>query len=142
MISSFKGEHRFLSNFWPCQVEYEGYVYPSVEHAYVSAKISCTSEERKELNAILAQMTAGQAKKFGKELPLREDWNVVRLSIMQELLLQKFNDPELKAKLLATGDKELVEGNTWGDKFWGVCDGEGSNHLGRLLMRIRSLLQS
>jgi hypothetical protein len=59
------------------------------------------------------------------------------------LLMQKFTrHPQLARELVGTGDAELVEGNTWGDEFWGVCNGRGSNQLGRLLMEVRALLRS
>jgi predicted NAD-dependent protein-ADP-ribosyltransferase YbiA (DUF1768 family) len=61
---------------------------------------------------------------------------------MEDLSRQKFSHPELRQKLLDTGSCTLVEGNTWGDTFWGVCDGVGENHLGKLLMTIRADLES
>lgn len=134
MIDSFTGDHRFLSNFWPCRVEFDGQVYTSVEHAYVAAKV---------LDPVVRDLikncaTAGQVKRLGRKLPLRADWEAVKLSVMESLIRQKFNDPGLGSRLKATGEQELVEGNHWGDTFWGVCDGVGQNHLGKLLMKVRN----
>lgn len=63
----------------------------------------------------------------------------MKLSVMRDLLIQKFTHDDLKALLVATGDARLVEGNSWGDRYWGMCDGTGSNHLGQLLMEVREL---
>lgn len=73
---------------------------------------------------------------------MRSDWEEVKLGVMEGLLREKFSDPELRRKLLATGERELVEGNDWGDSFWGVCAGRGKNHLGRLLMKLREELRA
>jgi N-glycosidase YbiA len=78
----------------------------------------------------------------GKRVALRSDWEVVKVGIMEQCLRSKFAGSELRSLLLSTGDAELVEGNTWNDRFWGVCRGKGQNHLGKLLMRIRSELRA
>jgi ribA/ribD-fused uncharacterized protein len=137
MIDSFSGVNSFLSNFFPVEVEYERIVYRTVEHAYQAAK-SLDSRIRAEIAAIT---TAGAAKKRGQSVPARKDWEQVKLGVMEELLREKFRNVALKTLLIGTGDRELVEGNWWGDVFWGVCKGRGENHLGRLLMKIRSELK-
>ena len=132
-INSFRGEYSFLSNFYFCNIWWEGINYPSTEHAYQASK-TLDDDQRK----VIAQATTpGKAKRLGKKITLRDDWDKVKVLIMRELLLRKFAIPELKAKLMATGDKELVEVNTWQDTFWGVCNGQGENWLGKLLMTIR-----
>lgn len=136
-INSFTGDYRFLSNFYPCQVELDGRTYPSTEHAYQAAKTLKLDERKPFYKSPLP--TAGEAKKLGRKLTLRSDWEGVKLSVMEGLLRQKFNQPELKEKLLETGDATLVEGNTWGDTFFGVDKRKGGqNHLGKLLMKIRN----
>jgi len=133
-IDGFQGEHRFLSNFWPAPVVYDGQKYPSVEFAYQAAK----TLDRHERLFILACDKPGQAKKIGKSLTLRPGWDDMKLAVMEKLVRQKFTRHEnLKAMLVATGDAELVETNAWGDVFWGVCDGKGENHLGKILMKVR-----
>ena len=136
MIDSFKGENRFLSNFWPAEVELDGMLFPTVEHAYVAAK-TLDPEKRAEIRLV---NTPGQVKRLGRTLDLRADWDEVKLGIMEGLVRQKFQHPELAALLLATGDQELVEGNTWDDTFWGVCFDVGCNHLGLILMKVRDEL--
>lgn len=137
VIDSFTCEYRFLSNFWPATVEHEGIVYPSVEHAYQAAKTHDTAERRR----IAALKSAGQAKRAGRGLRIRSDWESVKVGVMTELVRQKFtNDAELRERLLATVDFELVEGNSWNDQFWGVCRGVGKNWLGRILMLVRAEL--
>lgn len=133
MIDRFTGDYKFLSNFYPSPIQLGLFTYPTVEHAFHAAKTDDPTWIRK----IREAQTPGQAKKLGHQLPLRSDWDQVRLSIMQSLIYIKFTDPELKAKLLATGEDELVEGNTWNDKFWGLCSGVGQNHLGKILMKVR-----
>jgi ribA/ribD-fused uncharacterized protein len=133
-ITEFKGQHRWLSNFWSCRVELDGMLFPSVEHAYVAAKTTDKAVRRN----IQSLATASECKRFGKSIRLREDWEAVKLSIMEDLLRQKFAPgTSLAAKLVATGNVQLIEGNQWGDTYWGVYHGVGHNHLGKLLMDIR-----
>ncbi len=114
-IDKFRGEYKFLSNFWVHNVYLEGRVYPSVEHAYQAAK-TLHSEER----SVIAQCASpSKAKKLGRQVTLRPDWEVVKLSIMHNLVRCKFQSEGLAGKLLATGEDVLVEGNWWGDTFWG-----------------------
>lgn len=133
IIDSFDKEFSFLSNFFPCEVEFEGMTFGSTEHAFVAAK-TLDRTLREQVQAI---REPGKVKRFGRRLKLREDWEQVKLDVMLELLRKKFSIPELREALLATGDAELIEGNYWRDFFWGVCQGVGTNHLGRLLMQVR-----
>ena len=137
-IASFDGQWRFLSNFWPAVVEHDGVLFPTVEHAYQAAKTSDAGQRE----WIRSSATAGIAKQRGKKVNLRSDWNDAKLTVMEDLLRQKFAELGLGMKLLSSGDAELVEGNWWHDSFWGVCNGIGENHLGRLLMKIRTELKS
>ena len=131
-IESFSGEYRWLSNFWPAPIEYEGMEFPTTEHAYQA----CKSENGGERLTISRLATSGQAKKAGTRIR-HPDPNFDKLKVMLEINRLKYEIPELREKLLATGDEEIIEGNTWGDVFWGVCKGVGENHLGRILMQIR-----
>jgi len=132
MISEFQGEFRFLSNFWPCKIYFEGMWYDSVEHAYQAAK-TLDMDERLRISFL---ETPGKAKRAGKELKIRPDWEEIKIPIMRELLIKKFSHRELMFRLKKT-EGELIEGNNWGDTFWGVCKGQGQNILGKLLMEIR-----
>lgn len=134
-ITSFHGEFRWLSNFWPALVELDGMEFPSVEHAYQAAKTN-DIETRERFQSMM--LKSGEAKRMGRRVNIRADWEQVKLSVMLELLRGKFKCADLRAKLLSTGNAELVEGNNWNDTFWGVCNGRGQNHLGKLLMQVRN----
>lgn len=148
MIDSFKGEYAFLSNFYPSPVKLEGddYLYPTVEHAYQAAKTLDWAERDYfksptiTFKGKIVPLTAGMAKKLGRTITMRSNWEQIKMRIMTELVFDKFDIPELRDKLIATSGQELIEGNWWGDKFWGVCNGEGQNHLGRILMVKRAQL--
>ncbi len=131
-ITSFSGSYAFLSNFYePAHTEFEGQLFPTSEHAFQAAK---TLGSRKAFFG----GTPGQAKRLGKQVRLRPDWESIKLGVMLTVLRAKFRDKTFRDALLSTGDAELVEGNTWGDVYWGVCDGRGENHLGKLLMKVRA----
>lgn len=134
MIKRFREEFAFLSNFAPCKINFMGRVFPSTENAYAAAK--CKYEEDIDQ---FTTISSGQAKRLGRRVANREDWDSVKLKIMEELLVQKFNQEPFKQKLIDTGDQEILEGNSWGDKFWGVDEKTliGENNLGKLLMKIR-----
>ena len=133
-IDKFTKEFRFLSNFWACRIELDGKVYASVEEAYQAAK-TILKEERE---GIRLAGTPGKAKRLGRKVTLRSDWEAVKVDIMRGFLQQKFKEgSSLHLMLRQTGDSELIEGNSWGDTFWGMCQGKGENRLGKLLMEIR-----
>lgn len=137
VIREFQGQFRFLSNFYPAEVELDEVTYPTVEHAYQAAKTRDLLLRRGIRNA----QRPGLAKRWGRSIRPRSDWEEVKVGIMHQLVKQKFSREPLKSQLLATGDAELIEGNTWGDKFWGKFCGEGENHLGRILMEVREELR-
>lgn len=137
-IYGFDGIYRFLSNFWFCPIEFGGLIYKSSEHAYQAAKTIDLQERLKIQNCD----TAARAKKLGKKLKVRENWDQIKLGIMEELVRQKFtNNEDLKFKLLNTGELYLEETNGWSDFYWGVCKGVGENYLGKILMKIRDELK-
>lgn len=130
-ITRFDGEYSFLSNFYPSdRIVYDRVAYRTVEHAYVAAK-SLDVDFRQE---VWDTPTPGQAKRLGREVELRADWDDIKLDVMKDLIHQKFQNTVLRQQLIATNKSMLVEGNTWGDTFWGVCKNTGQNHLGRILM--------
>lgn len=136
-IDAFKDEYDFLSNFYGTTVFYNGLKFNSVEAAYQAAK--CVNG--KDM-LMFTDFTPVIAKKMGKKVALRPDWENVKLDIMKTLVRYKFNNnPLLKEKLLETGDALLEEGNYWHDTYWGVCNGVGENHLGKILMTIRDELK-
>ena len=136
MINSFEKEYSFLSNFYDSPIVEDGITYPTNEH-YFQAMKTLDLKKRKE---IAACDTPGKAKQMGRKVFLRPDWEDVKIDVMETGLRKKFSNPDLAKKLVATGNEELVEGNWWNDTFWGVCEGVGENHLGKLLMKIRAEL--
>lgn len=139
VVREFRGPFAFLSNFYPAPVELDGVLYSTVEHAYQAAKTT-DPEWRARIRAC---PSPGAAKRMGRMAPLRRGRYEMRVAVMRELVAQKFTQhPELAKALLATGNPILVEGNRWGDQFWGV-DLEtmvGVNQLGKILMDVRAEL--
>lgn len=138
-IDSFSGDFAFLSNFFSSPIEVEGHTYPTVEHAFQAFKTHNLGERA----AIRKAETPAKAKRMGRNVSLRSDWESVKIGLMLDFITKKFKDPILKQRLLDTDDAELVEGNTWHDTFWGVDSntGKGKNWLGRLLMEVREEIQ-
>lgn len=137
-IDKFEGEYEFLSNFWPCTISFQSQPYPSVEHAYQASK--CVKIEDRE--PIRIAKSPAKAKQLGQEVEKHADWQERKRTVMFKFVLQKFqHNEELKAKLLETGDAELIEGNTWKDIYWGVYNGQGNNYLGQILMAVRDQLR-
>ncbi len=133
-IDEFMGEYRWLSNFVGKITNSNGETYPTVEHAYQSAK----SFDPIDKYIIHSAKTPKEARKLGQTIELRPDWENVKLEIMYRLVRAKFTQNKWLASLLiATGDADLIEGNYWNDTYWGVCDGVGENYLGKILMAVR-----
>ncbi len=139
MIFKFQKEHRWLSNFAPVQIVLDGFEYPSVEHAYISAKSDeavwkefCTSKD----------IEPKWVKKMSGLIKINPDWELEKLHVMKACLIQKYHTEPYRTKLLEKGDQYIQEGNNWGDKFWGVCleTNTGENILGKLIMKIRETL--
>jgi ribA/ribD-fused uncharacterized protein len=138
VIESFAGEYRFLSNFYPSPIRVGKTLYPTVEHAFQAAKTLNPAEKQE----IAEARSPARAKALGRKVKLRKDWESVKVGVMKELVELKFCiHADLAERLLETQDAELVEGNTWSDTFWGVCNGHGKNHLGKVLMQVRERLQ-
>jgi ribA/ribD-fused uncharacterized protein len=141
-IKQFQGEYRWLSNFWPVTISYgePAKFYPSVEHAYMSAK-----SDDPEWKSFCSDFSnpAGYVKKASRNIQLVANWEEIKFNVMKELLDQKFEVPYLREALIATGRCYIQEGNNWGDKVWGVClkTGEGQNALGKMIMVIRNNLK-
>jgi len=154
IINEFTGKYNFLSNFYPVPIDTGRRTYASVEHYYQAMK-SMPGEiiEVKENNVLVKKTarqwvseakTPGEAKKRGKKVPLRSDWEIIKIPVMKWGLRRKFTQAEMAAKLLDTKNKILIEGNWWHDNFWGNCtcskcqNPHGKNNLGELLMMIRN----
>ena len=134
-ITSFKDEYFFLSNYYEIPVTYNGVTYQSSEAAYQAQK--CPERIPEFVN-----LTPDQSKHYARKLPLRKDWEQVKVRIMTEIVREKFTNPEMREKLLGTGNAYLAEGNTWGDRIWGTVDGQGQNLLGQILMQVRNEIRN
>ena len=138
MIDKFNGKYDFLSNYYVAPVTYNGLTFQSNEAAFQAQKTLNEGQRRK-----FTRMAPNKAKAKGRNVILRSDWEEVKNKIMYEVCYAKFTqNPELKEKLLLTGDEELIEGNTWHDTYWGVCNRRGKNKLGKILMRVREELRN
>lgn len=138
-ITRFRGEYEFLSNFFEVPVTFGGLTYGSSEAAFQAQKCE-TDEER----IAFTKYRPMQSKEAGRSVSIRSDWDSVKVELMEGIVRAKFTqNAELAVRLVATGDSELVEGNNWHDTFWGADGktGEGENHLGRILMKIRGELR-
>lgn len=137
MIDKFSGKYKFLCNFYRHPLEMNGKTYPTLEHAYQAVK----SRDPVTQDSIRKCPTPLAAKRLGHHIRLREDWEESKVDVMEILLRTKFQDPDLQKRLLDTYPHTLIEGNWWGDTFWGMKNGKGQNHLGNLLMKIRGELR-
>ena len=137
-IDRFQKEYDFLSNFHESPIVADSLVYPTVEHAFQAAK----TEYIKEKATIAAAKTPGKAKRLGRKVTLIPDWDTRKFGIMLQLVRRKFENKKLRQRLLQTGDRPLLEGNNWGDTFWGVCKGRGKNNLGKILEQIRQEIKN
>lgn len=137
MINKFRGKYYFLSNFYEADVEYGGITFKNNEAAFQAQKVVDDSRKLR-----FKDLNPRRAKRLGRRVRLRSDWEKVKDNYMYEICKAKFSqNPELAKKLLATGDEELVEGNKWNDTYWGVCNGRGKNKLGKILMKVREELR-
>ena len=133
MIDKFEGKYFFLSNFYECPVTYNRLTYQNAEAAFHAQKTFNLGIQKE-----FTTLNPSEAKKLGRAIPLREDWEEIKVEHMKAIVLCKFEqNPNLKEQLLATYPHELIEGNWWHDTFWGVCNGVGQNNLGKILMELR-----
>jgi ribA/ribD-fused uncharacterized protein len=145
IINEFRYTNSFLSNFSKNSVVYSEILFKTSEHAYQWAK--CETDDDRIV--IINCDTATQAKKYGRSIKCNLiEWNKNKVNIMENIIRSKFSNIKLKAKLINTGDSELIEGNYWHDAEWGKCfclkckNKEGKNFLGKILMKIRLELKN
>lgn len=139
MIKEFQNEYRWLSNFAPVKILLNGTEYPSVEHAYMSAKSDADDWKRFCADP---DNRAGDVKRQSSNIVLKDNWHEIKIDVMRECIYQKFTQEPYRTKLLETGWQRIQEGNRWGDTFWGVClkTNKGKNNLGKLIMEVRGTL--
>lgn len=145
MIDRFEGQYDFLSNFYPSTFEWHGRIYPTVEHFFQAAK----ANNQEDYEMVMREPGPGGAKHAGRNVQLRSDWEEIKNKVMYTALKEKFAIPELRKKLLATGEEILIEGNSWHDNYWGICtcakckaNRTGKNTLGKLLMKLREEIKN
>lgn len=132
-INKFRNDNYYLSNFYECLVIYNGLIYRNNEAAFQAQK--CINPKDREQ---FTTLNPSEAKKLGRRVLLRKDWEDIKVQVMKEIVTAKFEQNEdLQQKLLDTGDAYLEEGNTWGDRVWGTVNGAGANNLGKILMEVR-----
>ena len=135
MIKEFKNQYFFLSNFYEYPIYYNKLVFCNAEAAFQAQKVINEKDQYKFIN-----LNASQARKLGKTVQLKKDWEEIKDNVMYEIVKRKFTiNKELQQKLLETKEEELVEGNWWHDTYWGVDSktGIGQNKLGKILMKVR-----
>lgn len=128
----FRNEYFFLSNMFPCVISYKGKTYKCVESAFQAQKCEERASEFEELNGF-------NAKELGKKVKLRKDWEKVKVGIMREILIEKFSQNPTLLIYLKEVNVPIIEDNTWGDTFWGMCNRKGENNLGKLLEEIKAM---
>lgn len=139
-IDWFREEYEFLSNFYPAKMLFDGIAYENAESAYQAHKLE-NSAERMQFSCLFGD----EAKKLGKTVTVRPDWEEVKLETMERIVEAKFTqNPRLANQLVQTGNLPLIEGNLWADTFWGINrkTGQGENHLGKILMALRQRFQT
>lgn len=137
MINHFRDKYYFLSNFYELPMEYDGIPYQNAEAAFQAQKCAIKADRY-----AFSNLNATEAKKLGRQITLRPDWEDIKVGVMRDIVRMKFlENPELSQKLLATSGEYLEEGNTWGDRVWGTVNGSGANLLGQILMEIREELE-
>lgn len=139
LIDEFRGDYWFLSNFSESEHIVLGIKYPTVEHSFQAMK----STDPLEMYKVAQLPTPKEAKKYGRQVDLRPDWENIKITVMKICVMSKFiQNHDLAVRLVKTGSADLVEGNDWNDTFWGICNGEGQNHLGEILMYTRNQLRT
>ena len=132
-VTEFRNYFRFLSNMHPSPIKLGDVTYTCAEAAFQAAKL-----QDKSMRHIFAGLTGKEAKTLGHRISLRSDWETIKIDVMRWIVKEKFEqNPELKLRLFRLIEDDLIEGNSWGDTFWGVCNGTGQNWLGKILMEYR-----
>jgi ribA/ribD-fused uncharacterized protein len=132
----FRGDFKFLSNFHNSVIVLNGKEYPTAEHAFQS----CRAAKAEDAEKIRLATNPVEAKKLGKEVRQRSNWNQINLDVMRKVVEAKFTQHLDLAKKLKAVQGEIIEENYWRDTFWGTFEGKGENNLGKILTQIRQTL--
>lgn len=137
MIREFRGDNYFLSNYYKSNVTIYGNTYENAEAAFQAMCCAYPSDRIQ-----FKHLSGSEAKRVAKKVDFRHDYEYMKDRIMYYVVKEKFKqNGYLRKKLLETGSESIEFGNTWRDKYWGVCDGYGRNELGKILMRVREELR-
>lgn len=150
-VCFYEQDFYVLSNFSAFRLRWKGYDFDTSEHAYHWDKFDWSGDARTPIfqlwraqDGIKLSRSAHDAFKVAERNAIfrRSDWNAVRVDVMRQILRAKVEQHEyVRRKLLATGERELVE-NSWRDSFWGWGPNrDGQNQLGKLWMEIRAELR-
>lgn len=139
-IERFQGEYEFLSNSFPSPILYDGLSFSCAEAAFQATRCQLIGDKKR-----IAQGNGIRAKAIAARIQPRPNWDEEKLNIMEEVLRAKFaQNPELAQKLVDTGESVLIHcSNNAKDRYWGKdrYTNLGDNHLGQLLMKLRTELQ-
>lgn len=159
-IQWFVSDYAFLDLTFRSAFYYDNDSYLSAAAAFEAAKIL---NRRDRVSFWGWNCKPWLARKLGKGIPrywIRPDWDAVQFDVMTEIQRSKFSWPDLRGKLVATGDAQLVYGNNFHDNLWGICmcqslptsklkyginlrcSGSGDNRLARILMQVRQECQA
>ena len=132
-VTEFRNYFEFLSNMYPSPITLGNVTYTCAEAAFQAVKL-----QDKNQRHIFAGLSGKEAKKLGRKVNLRPDWENIKIDVMRWIISEKFRqNSKIRLPLLRVYEDDLIEGNTWGDTFWGVCNGIGQNWLGKILMEYR-----
>ena len=131
-ITSFTGNYDFLANTFPNPIKYNGIIYICADSAFWAQRVKDENARKK-----FKRLSANEARKKALQAEPVENWDAIKISIMEDILIEKFKDPVLKKHLLATNKLSLINGNTYRDNYWGIYNGSGKNRLGKLLEKVR-----
>lgn len=135
-INQFTGDYEFLSNFYNAPIFFNGLSFQNAEAAFEAQRTDDINVRKR-----FCRLSGNKAKALGRRVEERDNWNYEKEDIMRKIVHEKFKThKELAQKLIATGDEELINVNTWRDSYWGISNGSGKNKLGRILMEIRDEL--
>jgi ribA/ribD-fused uncharacterized protein len=119
-----------FSNFYSSPIDLDGHIWPTVEHYYQAQKSTDQLDQKKVREA----PTPGKAKRLGRKIRIRPDWDEIKVDVMIRAVRAKFmQHADLRDLLLSTENATLHE-NSPHDMFWGI---HGKDMLGKVLMQIR-----
>lgn len=130
----FRNEYRFLSNMYPSPIRLR---FGAAIYEFTCAEAAFQACKNTALIGKFTGIDGKTAKRLGRNVSLRDDWEKVKLRCMEVIVREKFHQNTELMEKLKNIPGCIQEDNTWNDTYWGVYKGAGENHLGKILMRIR-----